>query len=42
MGLRYQIRALIARRSGDLTEGIIASINPTFRGWFGNFRHAYR
>lgn len=34
--------ALTRRNRGDSIESIIASINPTLRGWFGYFQHAHR
>jgi hypothetical protein len=42
MGLRDKIRILTKRNWGDSIEGIIASINPILRGWFGYFQHAHR
>ncbi|CAB3805623.1 hypothetical protein LMG28614_06246 [Paraburkholderia ultramafica] len=42
MGLRDKIRALTRRNRGDSIEGIIASINPILRGWFGYFQNAHR
>ena len=42
MGLRDKIRALTKRNRGDSIESIIASINPTLRGWFGYCQHAHR
>lgn len=42
MGLRDKIRALTKRNRGDSIESIIASIDPTLRGWFGYFQHAHR
>ena len=42
IGLRDKIRALTKRNRGDSIESIIASINPTLRGWFGYFQHAHR
>ncbi|MGF6935138.1 group II intron reverse transcriptase/maturase [Paraburkholderia sp. UCT70] len=42
MGLRDKIRALTRRNRGDSIEGIVASINPILRGWFGYFQNAHR
>jgi RNA-directed DNA polymerase len=42
MGLRDRIRTLTKRHMGDSIEGIIESINPILRGWFGYFQHAHR
>lgn len=35
------IRAKTRRTSGDSLRVIIASLNPTLRGWFAYFRHSY-
>ncbi|TDG03383.1 hypothetical protein E1N52_35140 [Paraburkholderia guartelaensis] len=42
IGLRDKIRALTQRHRGDSIEIIIASLNPTLRGWFDYFQHAPR
>ena len=36
------IHAKTKRNNGLCLPDIIGSINPTLRGWFGYFKHAYR
>lgn len=36
------IRLKTKRNNGTCLTAIIAAINPTLRGWFGYFKHAYR
>jgi RNA-directed DNA polymerase len=40
--LKDTIRAETKRTSGKSLGAIIASLNPTLRGWFGYFKHSYR
>jgi RNA-directed DNA polymerase len=40
--LRDTIRAKTKRNSGKCLPAIIASLNPTLRGWFEYFKHSYR
>lgn len=40
--LKDTIRAKTKRTSGHSLQTIIASINPTLRGWFGYFQHSYK
>jgi RNA-directed DNA polymerase len=40
--LKETIREKTKRTSGKCLRAIIASINPTLRGWFGYFQHSYR
>jgi RNA-directed DNA polymerase len=40
--LRDTIRAKTKRTSGQCLRAIIASLNPTLRGWFGYFKHSYK
>jgi RNA-directed DNA polymerase len=40
--LKDTIRAKTKRTSGQCLRVIIASINPTLRGWFVYFKHSYR
>jgi RNA-directed DNA polymerase len=40
--LKDTIRAKTKRTSGQCLPAIIASINPTLRGWFGYFQHSYK
>jgi RNA-directed DNA polymerase len=42
MVLRDNIRAKTKRTVGHSMECVIASLNPTLRGWFGYFQHAER
>jgi RNA-directed DNA polymerase len=39
--LKDTIRAQTKRTSGHCLQAIIASLNPTLRGWFGYFKHSY-
>ncbi len=40
--VRDTIRAKTKRNEGNSLEYVIASLNPTLRGWFGYFQHAHR
>jgi RNA-directed DNA polymerase len=40
--LQDTIRAKTKRTNGTSLSVIIGSLNPTLRGWFGYFKHAYR
>jgi RNA-directed DNA polymerase len=40
--LKDAIRAKTKRTSGESLRAIIASLNPTLRGWFEYFKHSYR
>jgi RNA-directed DNA polymerase len=40
--LKDTIRAKTKRTSGESLKTIIASLNPTLRGWFEYFKHSYR
>jgi RNA-directed DNA polymerase len=42
MSLRDKIRAKTKRNVGHSIECVIASLNPTLRGWYGYFKHAHR
>ncbi len=42
MSLRDKIRAKTMRNEGHSIDYVIASLNPTLRGWHGYFRHAHR
>jgi RNA-directed DNA polymerase len=42
MALRDKIRALIPRNRGQSIELVIASLNPTLKGWYAHFKHAHR
>ena len=39
--LRDKIRANTKRTRGDALEAIVADLNPTLRGWFVYFQHAW-
>jgi RNA-directed DNA polymerase len=39
--LKDTIRAKTKRNSGQCLQAIIASLNPTLRGWFGYFKQSY-
>jgi RNA-directed DNA polymerase len=41
MSLRDKIRAKTKRTVGHSIECVIASLNPTLRGWYGYFKHAH-
>jgi RNA-directed DNA polymerase len=40
--LRDKIRAKTKRNSGQSINYVIASLNPTLKGWFAYFKHAHR
>jgi RNA-directed DNA polymerase len=40
--IKDTIRAKTSRRSGDSLFTIIATLNPTLRGWFGYFKHSHK
>lgn len=42
MSLRDSIRAKTKRNGGHSVECVIASLNPTLKGWYGYFKHAHR
>jgi RNA-directed DNA polymerase len=42
MALRDKIRAKTKRTVGYSLECVIASLNPTLKGWYGYFQHAHR
>jgi RNA-directed DNA polymerase len=42
MSLRDKIRAKTKRNEGNSIDSVIASLNPTLRGWYGYFQHAHR
>lgn len=42
MSLRGTIRSKTKRTVGHSIESVIASLNPTLRGWYGYFKHAHR
>ena len=42
MALRDKVRSLTLRTRGDSIECVIASLNPTLRGWYGYFKQACR
>ena len=42
MSLRDKIRAKTRRNVGHSIECVIASLNPTLKGWYGYFKHAHR
>jgi RNA-directed DNA polymerase len=42
MALRDKIRAKTKRTGGHSIECVIASLNPTLKGWYGYFQHAHR
>jgi RNA-directed DNA polymerase len=42
MALRDKIRAKTTRTVGQSIERVIATLNPTLRGWFGYFQQAHR
>lgn len=39
--LRAKLRSRLKRTNGHSLEDIIASVNPTLRGWFEYFKHSY-
>jgi len=42
MSLKDKIRAKTKRNEGNSIAYVIASLNPTLRGWYGYFQHAHR
>jgi RNA-directed DNA polymerase len=40
--IKDTIRAKTKRNNGQSLQAIIASVNPTLRGWFEYFKHSYR
>jgi RNA-directed DNA polymerase len=42
MSLRDRIRAKTKRNGGHSIDCVIASLNPTLKGWYGYFKHAHR
>ena len=42
MVLTDKIHARTKRNEGNSIECVIASLNPTLRGWYGYFQHAHR
>jgi RNA-directed DNA polymerase len=42
MSLRDKIRAKTKQTVGSSIACVIASLNPTLRGWYGYFQHAHR
>jgi RNA-directed DNA polymerase len=42
MSLKDKIRAKTKRNEGNSIVYVIASLNPTLRGWYGYFQHAHR
>jgi RNA-directed DNA polymerase len=42
VSLRDKIRAKTKRNEGNSIAYVIASLNPTLRGWYGYFQHAHR
>jgi RNA-directed DNA polymerase len=42
MSLKDKIRTKTKRNSGHSIEHVIASLNPTLRGWYEYFQHAHR
>ena len=42
MALRDKVRALTPRNRGGSIESVIASLNPTLKGWFAYFKQAHR
>jgi len=42
MSLKDKIRAKTKRNEGNSIDYVIASLNPTLRGWYGYFQHAHR
>ncbi len=41
MSLRDKIRAKTTRNVGQSIAYVIASLNPTLKGWYGYFQHAH-
>lgn len=42
MSLKDKIRAKTKRNEGNSIEYVIASLNPTLRGWYGYLQNAHR
>jgi RNA-directed DNA polymerase len=42
MSLRDKIRIKTKRNAGNSIGSVIASLNPTLKGWYGYFKHAQR
>ena len=42
MSLRDNIRAKTKRNEGNSIAYVMATLNPTLRGWYGYFQHAHR
>ena len=42
MSLKDKIRVKTKRNEGNSIDYVIASLNPTLRGWYGYFQHAHR
>jgi RNA-directed DNA polymerase len=42
MALRDKVRALTPRNRGNSVESVIASLNPTLKGWYAYFKQAHR
>ncbi len=42
MALRDKVRARTSRKRGDSIECVIASLNPTLKGWYAYFKQAHR
>ena len=42
MALRDKVRALTPRNRGGSIESVIASLNPTLKGWYAYFKQAHR
>ena len=42
MALRDKVRARTSRNRGDSIECVIASLNPTLKGWYAYFKQAHR
>ena len=42
MALRDKVRARTPRNRGGSIESVIASLNPTLKGWFAYFKQAHR
>jgi RNA-directed DNA polymerase len=42
MSLKDKIRSKTRRNEGNSIECVIASLNPTLRGWYGYFQNAHR
>ena len=42
MSLKDKIHAKTKRNEGNSIDYVIASLNPTLKGWYGYFQHAHR